>query len=203
VKEVRLPNPRTLGTRPDGKDPARVLVLCQAGRVYSVVDQDLREPVHKRLDAIADRYKLRQSPKDTWLIDDPKTLETLEKNLPNNPDFKYSLTLRNKVIFLGLEPRTNGGETAAQAVKGAFARALKSADPRALYFAYRVFSDSFEDYLQLRQFTDSAGFGAGWEPVAPDFQHEIPLKFRIGVKPPPSPPSAKPSAPQPRPQVLD
>jgi len=203
VKEVRLPNPRTLGTRPDGKDPVRVLVLCQAGRVYSVVDQELRDPVHKRLDAIADQRRMRQSPKDAWLIDDPKTLEMLEKNLPNNSDFNYSLTLRNNVVYLVLEPKPNGGEPAAQAVKGGFARALKTADPRALYFAYRVFSDSFEDYLQLRQFTDAAGFGAGWDPVPPGFRHEIALKFRIGVKPPPAPAPSRPSTPPPRPQVLD
>jgi hypothetical protein len=200
IKEVRLPNPRTLPTDKEGKPLTleRVIVLCREGKIFPIVDGVTRKEVEKKLDFTVKQKRL-DIEADNWLVDDPKTLSTLEDNLPSDDNFNLSLELINKRVHVVMTPKKNGGETPPQAQRGEFARAMKLTNPRSIYFRYFVVSDSFEHYLEMRKFTDAAGFMAGWEPKLPDYLHKVALKYNIGEKPPPAPPPPPGSTPPPAP----
>lgn len=200
IKEVRLPNPRTLPTDKDGKPLKleRVIVLCREGKIFPIVDGVTRKEAEKKLDFTVKQKRL-DIEADNWLVDDPKTLAALEDNLPTNDNFNLSLELINKRVHVVMTPKKNGGETPPQAQRGDFARAMKLTNPRSIYFRYFVVSDSFEQYLEMRTYTDAAGFMAGWEPKPPDYLHKVALKYNIGEKPPPAPPSPPGTTPSPAP----
>jgi hypothetical protein len=207
-KQVRMPNPRPVPQAPGGKAAVAVQVLCEGGRVIPIVDAGIRADVEKRLGFLVGRRQLDPE-KDNWLPEEfkgKKVVDLLGDDLPNNRDFRLSLEVINKRVYVVLEPKKSAGETAQEAKKGDFLRGMRLADPSGIYFRYWVQSDSFETYLEMREFTDEAGFLAGWEPVPPGFRHKIPTKYAIGTKPPPAPapaPGTTPPKPPPPPNVLD
>jgi len=207
-KQVRMPNPRPVPQAPGAKAAVAVQVLCEQERVIPVVEAEIRGAVEKRLDFFVAKLQLDPE-KDNWLPEEfkgKKVADLLGDDLPSNPDFRLSLEVINSRVFIVLEPKKSAGETARQAKKGEFFRGMRKADPNGIYFRYWVQSDSFATYLEMREFTDEAGFLAGWEPVPPDFRHKIWTKYAIGTKPPPAPapaPGTPTPKPPPPPNVLD
>lgn len=203
IKEVRLPNPRKLPTDAQGKPIPldEVIVLCQNGRIYGVMNKGVQELVQKKLDFTVKQKRLDPDG-DNWLVDDPKTLKALEDNMPNDDNFELSLLQDKTAVFVVLTPKARGGETPQQAMRGDFSRAMRVFGGK-VRFRYFVFSDSFEQYLEMRKFTDRAGFLAGWVPMRPDYVHRIRLKYNIGEKPPPAPPPPPGTTPPPQPPPKD
>jgi hypothetical protein len=202
VKEVRLPNPRPLPTRPDGK-PLKmepVIVLCRGGRGLPIVDSLIRAKSEKRLGELVKARKL-DSDKDNWLEDAEGAdaiIKLFNEKPPADRDFTLSIEVIQQRIFITLTPKPDGGETPDEAAKGDFAEALTKTKPASIYFLYRVEPDCFEPYLQLRLMTDRAGFVAGWDPIDPNSIHKVATKYMVGKKPPPPPPP-DPNAPKPPP----
>lgn len=208
-KEVRLPNPRPLPMKPDGKPMplAQVLVLCRAGKVFPIVDSVFRAKAEKRLGELVKARRLDPD-NDNWLDDATALMETFNNKPPPDRNFKLSVELVKDRMHLLLASKDDGGETPAEAAEGDFIAAMRQTNPATIYFLYRVEPDSFEAYLQVRQLTDSAGFFAGWDPLDPGYVHKLPVKYMVGVKPaPPDPNAPKPppsTTPPPKPNdVLD
>ncbi|MFM7040696.1 MAG: hypothetical protein ACKO35_00685, partial [Planctomycetaceae bacterium] len=113
----------------------------------------------------------------------------------------------NRTPYLVLE-RTKG-ESPDDTIKGSgdLARILLRLEPDSHIVRFFVWPDSFEAYLQVREFTGERGYAAGWEPMGSPDEHRIPLgKYQIGEKPPPPAPPApgtKPPPPPPPPNLVD
>jgi flagellar motor protein MotB len=138
-----------------------------------------------------------------------KLIEDFNKSPPVDPDFVLSIERVGNQIVIVPKPKKDKAEKPADAIKGEFARAMRQTNPSTVYFFFRVEPDSFGAYLQIRQFTDAAGFFSGWEPVDPPYVRKVSTKYRVGTPPPPPPPSPptdpsapKPPAPKP-PNILD
>jgi len=111
----------------------------------------------------------------------------------------------NRWPRLVLTRMKGSGETTEQAVKasGELARLLRRLDAQTHVVRFFVWPDSFETYLEIREFTGGRGFAAGWDPVTAPDEYRIALgKYAVGTKPPPTPkdPNAKPPPPR---NVLD
>jgi flagellar motor protein MotB len=138
-----------------------------------------------------------------------KLIEDFNKSPPADPDFQLSIEKLGNQIVIVPKPKKDKAEKPVDAVKGEFARAMRQTNPSTVYFFFRVEPDSFGAYLQIRQFTDTAGFFSGWEPVDPPYVRKVWTKYRVGTPPPPPPPSppTDPAAPKPPvpkpPNILD
>lgn len=202
AKEVRLPDPRPA--------PAKVKhlhVLCREGRIWVVDIEALQEKAQKRADFVVKSKKLDPDG-DGWISDGEAFVSEFNKAPVRSGDFTMTLVVvGNRTPYLVLE-RTKG-ESPDDTIKGSgdLARILLRLEPDSHIVRFFVWPDSFEAYLQVREFTGERGYAAGWEPMGSPDEHRIPLgKYQIGEKPPPPAPPApgtKPPPPPPPPNLVD
>jgi hypothetical protein len=105
--------------------------------------------------------------------------------------------------------RENTGEKAEEIARPAsqFNRWIRGLNPQKQYIDFRVFSDSFDNYLEARNEAAAKGLLAGWTPYAPSAEYWISfgvdLKTTCLGREPPPPTKPDPNRPRAPTDVVD
>ena len=191
AKIVNLPEPREAP-----KGAKAVVFICRKGRV---VPLDIPGLQAKALDALqaASRAVVRQN-----AIDCEKLAGIFQKKYVGDRYCQVKIRIGGDAKpYLAVEPRPDAGDKTETIGKrtSQFSRWIQGLDPEKFYLDFRVFSDSFDTYLEARNAAARQGVLAGWIPYAPTSEYWIPfgvdLKMTCLGKQPAKPPPAKPTDP--------
>jgi hypothetical protein len=199
ARVVNLPDPRE---PPKGAKP--VVFICRKGRIVLVDTPTLQA---KAMDALqgASRVVVRQN-----AIDSDRLADIFKKKYVGDRNCQLAIRVGGDARpYLAVEPRPDAGdktETVAKRRSSQFQELLRRLDPNKFYLDFRVYSDSFDTYLEARNAAARQGVLAGWAPYAPTSEYWIPfgpeMKMTcLGKKP--APPAAKPTDPNRPPAPAD
>lgn len=192
AKIVNLPEPRD---PPKGAKP--VVFICHKGRIVLVDTPTLQA---KAMDALqgAARVVVRQN-----AIDSARLTDIFKKKYVGDRNCQLKIRVGGDAKpYLAVEPRPDAGdktETVGKRRNSQFQEVIRKLDPNKFYLDFRVYSDSFDTYLEARNAAAHQGILAGWVPYAPTSEYWIPfgpeMKMTcLGKKP--APPSTKPNDPK-------
>jgi len=188
AKIVNLPDPREA---PQG---AKALVfICRRGRIVHV---DIPGLQAKALDALkgASRAVVRQN-----AIDCERLADIFQKKYVGDRNCQLKIRVGGDAKpYLSVEPRSDAGdktETVGKRRNSQFQELIRGLDPAKVYLDFRVYSDSFDTYLEARNAAARQGILAGWAPYAPTSEYWIPFGAELKMTclgKQPTPPAAKP-----------
>lgn len=191
AKVVNLPDPREA---PKGAKP--VVFICRKGRVVPVDIPGLQAKAQEALKAAA-RAVFRQN-----AIDCDKLAGIFQKKYVGDRYCQVKVRVGGDAKpYLVVEPRADAGDKTDAIAKrtSQFHHWIQELDPNKFYLDFRVFSDSYDTYLEARNAAARVGILAGWNPYAPTSEYGIPfgidLKMTCLGKQPAKPPPAKPVDP--------
>lgn len=195
AKIVNLPDPR-----PAPKEAKPIVFICRKGRIVPVDIPGLQVKAQEALKGAA-RAVFRQN-----AIDCDRLADIFEKKYVGDRFCQLKVRIGGDAKpYLSVEPRADAGdktETIGERTSQ-FHRWIREIDPNKFYLDFRVFSDSFDTYLEARNAAASEGILAGWVPYAPTSEYRIPfgvdLKTTCLGKQPAKPAPTKPGDPKPPP----
>ncbi len=199
AKIVNLPDPRQA---PKGAKP--VVFICRKGRVVPVDTAALQLKAQEALKAAA-RAVFRQN-----AIDCDRLASIFQKKYVGDRFCQLNVRIGGDAKpYLVVEPRADAGDKAETIGKRSsqFMLWIQGIDPKKFFWDFRVYSDSFEAYLEARNAAARQGILAGWAPYAPTSDYTIPfgvdLKTTCLGKKPAKPAPAKPRDPNRPPAPTD
>jgi hypothetical protein len=168
TRELRLPDPR-----PPPAGATQAVFFCRYGRIFrvdgSAMLQKLWDGVHRATGGTT-RERLRRS-----AIDQSRVVQYFQRVEVGGPALRWHVLESGGELLGQLEWRQPDlGETREQIVSplSQYRGELLRYSPRAVYFHFFVWDDSFEVYAAAREAADRAGFAAGWTP------YDAPRPFR-------------------------
>lgn len=200
AKIVNLPDPRSA---PSGAQP--VVFLCQNGRIVPV---DVKALQFRAQDVLNDAA--RAIVKD-GRIDCEKLTEIFEKRFVGDRFVQLKIRIGGDAKpYLAVLHREDAGEKAEDIARPAsqFNRWIRGLNPQKQYIDFRVFGDSFENYLEARNQAAARGLLAGWTPYTPNAEYRISFGIDLettclGREPPKPSKSTTPSRPPAPADVVD
>lgn len=204
AKVVNLPDPKEA---PQGSQG--LIFLCRGGQIVPLDAAGLQA---KAMEVVkkSTRALVRQD-----RIDCAKLTDLFEKQFVGDRYCQLKVRVGGDARpYLAVFPRKDAGLNTAELrnPKSALTRSLRETDPQKFFLDFRVWSDSFETYLEARNMAAKRGVLAGWIPYVPDAEYWIgfPGEMKLlclGKEPPPPPPAvpaaAGPVRPPPPPDVVD
>lgn len=205
AKIVNLPDPREA---PKGAQP--IVLLCRRGRVAPVDAPGLQAKAAEVVKG-ASRVLFRQN-----RIDCQKMAEIFEKRFVGDRYCQLKVRVGSDAKpHLAVEIRPDAGDKTETIAKrtSQFHHWIRGLDSSRVYLDFRVFSDSFDTYLEARNAAARQGILAGWTPYPAngeywigfgvDFQTTCLGKEPVQAKPAPPPGPGEPVRPPPPPDVVD
>lgn len=203
AKIVNLPDPREA---PKGAKP--ITFLCRKGRIVPV-DAAALQAKAMEVTKAASRVAIKNDRVDAERLGD-----IFEKRFVGDRYCQLKLrTGGDARPYLAVEPRPDAGEAAEAIAKrtSQFHRWIQGIDPSRFYLEFRVFGDSFDEYLAARNAAARQGLSAGWTPYDAKAEYWIGFDpdFKLLVlgkeppKPKPAQPPADPDRSPPPPDVVD
>ena len=204
-KEVSLPDPKPA---PPKAKPFRF--LCRGGKIFPLDDPRLINSVIQEIN------KAGIKPNKAKEYDGKKIVAHFANAKPGDSFFHAMPRIDGgKRIIFDLQRKSAAGENEESLVKpnSKYLGALKNISPKTHYLQFEVFEDSFAVYLSARDLASKRNFPAGWKPVSRGENTDSTLGLwtifdlgrstLIASRPPPKPPSGKPSPPKKPANVLD
>lgn len=202
AKIVNLPDPRPAPPKAEA-----VEFLVKDGRIVSMEGLDeLEARARKDLYTAAKTVGLGPDPENEKRarIDPEKVQEFFEKKTVQDRFFRVKVDIvRGQPQFVFVPREGVGIET--DRVERGFASLVKPLRGRPVFLRFRVFSDSFDTYIEARNVASTLDLAAGWVPYAANAPYRRPLGFDFPVYvagyeiPPPPPPGPPPDPNRPKP----
>jgi outer membrane biosynthesis protein TonB len=179
---IHLPNPRA---PPEGTAP--ILIICREGRIM-IVDVDIiREKAQRWAENIVIRGGLNRDPAAG--IDGKVLTREFNREPIKDRNFLVKMTIAGTIPKLVFNRVENSGESTKRLThtNSYFQRRMKRVDVHKNYVQFLVWPDSFETYLEARNFCSKRNLMAGWQAQTTKAEYTIDLGGSIRVALPPKP----------------